>query len=597
MNGPVDLRRRLARAPGDSEAWLRLASASSLERAIASSHDLPAMLAAAGDVARGLGLAVAGRWLRRAAALAPGDAAPLVNLGALLGEAAISLRALAVDPSSWIAAYNLALAWRSSAPARACDRLRRAISRHPLVAPLRLLLLRLDTAHDRKVALARQALILAPGDADALAELAAGFLTLGEGDLAAPVYARATAANPGDLDLASTALLVLSYADAPSRAEVAAAHRSFGRRFPARPAPSRRARPSADPIRVGLVSGDYRWHATAFFLPPLLENRDRRRWQVHLYSNVGASDGATERFRALADDWTDIRVLDDDAAAARIRADGIDVLIDLNGHTRGHRLGVFARRPAPVQANWMDYPGSTGLSQIDYAITDRHHSPPGTEDDYVETVLRLPNDRFCYEPPAATDSVKSAPVAENGYVTFGCFNALYKIGPACIAAWARILSAVPDSRLRLLGATAAVPILKGRFAAHGIDPARVEVLAPAPQPVVMARYGEIDIALDSFPYSGGLTTCEALWMGVPVVTFPGERVASRHSTAHLRTVDLDGLVAADLDGYVARAIDLARDRVGLGKLRQEIRPRMASSPLVDGPAFARDFEALLARIG
>lgn len=596
MNGPADLRRHLARAPGDGEAWLRLASEASLSRAVAAAHDLAAMLAAAGDVARGLGLAVAGRWLRRAVSLAPGDSAPLVNLGALLGEAALSLRALAVDPSNWIAAYNLALAWRISAPARACDRLRRMIALHPLVAPLRLLLLRLDTAPDRKVALARQALILVPGDADALAELAAGYLTLGEGDLAAPFYARATSANPGDLDLASTALLVLSYAESPTRARVAASHRSFGRRFAQRPAPPRRARPPGDPIRVGMVSGDYRWHATAFFLPPLLENRDRGRWRAHLYANVASPDAATERFRAMADAWTDIRGLDDEAAAERVRADGIDILIDLNGHTRGHRLGLFARRPAAVQATWMDYPGPTGLAQIDYAITDRHHTPPGTEDDYVETVLRLPNDRFCYEPPASAEPVSPAPATANGYVTFSCFNALYKIGPACIAAWATILKAVPGSRLRLLGATALASSFRQRFATHGVDPVRIEVLSPAPQPVVMARYGGIDLALDSFPYSGGLTTCEALWMGVPVVTFPGERVASRHSTAHLRTVGLDDLVAVNVDGYIARAIDLARDP-GLARLRQEIRPRMAASPLVDGRTFARDFEELLARIG
>jgi protein O-GlcNAc transferase len=558
---------------------------------------MPGMLAAAGDIARLLGLpAAAGRWLRKAIALAPDAAAPLVTLGALRVEAGPALRALAIESESWIARYNLALVWRESAPARALEELRFAIARHPLVAPLRLLLLRLDTAPERKVGLARQALILAPGDADALAELAAGYLALGEGDQAAPIYGRAVAADPENFDLASTALLVLSYADGTSPGRLAMAHRAFGRRFPERPAPPRRIRPPADPIRVGMVSGDFRWHATAFFLPPLLLHRDRSRWQVRLYANVAAADGATERFRALADAWTDIHGVDDDAAERRIRADNIDVLIDLNGHTRGHRLGLFARRLAPVQATWMDYPGSTGLRQVDYAITDRHHSPPGTESDYVETILRLPHDRFCYETPAVAEPVGGPPAATNGYITFGCFNALYKIGSACVAAWSRILDAVPESRLRLLGAPAAEAIFRQRFARHGIAPERIEVMPPAPQPVVMARYGGIDLALDSFPYSGGLTTCEALWMGTPVVTFPGDRVAGRHSTAHLRTIGFDGLVAADVDAYVARAIDLSRDVAGLTALRREIRPRMAASPLVDGPGFARDFETLLASI-
>ncbi len=565
-----------------------------LARALAAAADMPAMLSAAGDVARSIGLpAAAGRWLRRAVALAPGEATPLVNLGALGPEATTSLRALAVDPDNWIARYNVALAWRGPAPAQACAQLRLAIARYPTVAPLRLLLLRLDTAPEDKVALARQALILAPGDADALAELAAGYLSRGEGDQAAPIYARAAAANPGDPDLASTALLVLSYADAVPPDRLAAAHRSFGRRFPEAPAPARRPRPPVDPIRVGLVSGDYRLHATAFFLPPLLLNRDRSMWRAHLYSNVSTPDAATTRFREMADAWTDIGSLADDEIAHRVRADGIDVLIDLNGHTRGHRLGLFALRTAPVQANWMDYPGSTGLGQIDYAITDRHHSPPGTERDYVETILRLPHDRFCYEPPATAAPVGASPAVDAGVVTFGCFNALYKIGPACVAAWSRILDAVPGSRLRLLGAPALESVFKKRFAHHGVNAARVEVMASAPQTEVMARYGGIDLALDSFPYSGGLTTCEALWMGVPVVTFPGNRVAGRHSTAHLRTVGLDDLVASDVDGYVARAIDLARDIAGLAALRREIRPRMAASPLVDGPGFARDFETLL----
>ncbi|MBL8690401.1 MAG: hypothetical protein JNL04_14950 [Rhodospirillaceae bacterium] len=599
----VTLRRRLVEVPDDGEAWLRLAPTGpgarvKLARAVASRQDGAAMLSAAGEAARLLGLREpAARWLRRAIALAPEIPASLVNMSALEGGATYPFRALAIDPANWVATYNLALAWRQLAPMRACDRLRQAIARHPLVTPLRLLLLRLDPLAERKVSLARQALILAPAESDALADLAAGFLTSGDGDRAARVYSRAVAVNPGDLELSSTALLVLSYADTPSRARIAAAHRAFGRRFPPKSAPLRRGRAPSDPIRVGLVSSDYRAHATAFFLPPLLQSRDRAVWRVHLYANVAAPDAATERFRAMADAWTDIRALDDDAAERRIHADGIDILIDLNGHTRGHRLGLFARRPAPVQANWMDYPGSTGLSQVDYAITDRHHSPPGTESDYVETVLRLPHDRFCYEPPASVQPVGPAPAGANGRITFGSFNALYKIGPACIAAWSRILAAMPDSRLCLLGAQAAAPAFRSRFAAHGIDPDRVEALPPGTQAETMARYGEIDLALDSFPYSGGLTTCEALWMGVPVVTFPGERVAGRHSTAHLRTVGLDDLVAPDVDGYVRCAVDLARDPAGLAALRREIRPRMAASPLVDGPAFARNFEALLRRIG
>ena len=259
-------------------------------------------------------------------------------------------------------------------------------------------------------------------------------------------------------------------------------------------------------------------------------------------------------------------------------------------NSRDGRLGLFARRPAAVQATWMDYPGPTGLAQIDYAITDRHHTPPGTEDDYVETVLRLPNDRFCYEPPASAEPVSPAPAIANGYVTFGCFNALYKIGPACITAWATILKAVPGSRLRLLGATALASSFRQRFATHGVDPARIEVLSPAPQPVVMARYGGIDLALDSFPYSGGLTTCEALWMGVPVVTLAGRTHVARVGASLLTHTGLAERIATSPDNYVERAIAAAHDLPRLAELRRTLREHMRASPLCDAPRFTRGLE-------
>jgi predicted O-linked N-acetylglucosamine transferase (SPINDLY family) len=387
----------------------------------------------------------------------------------------------------------------------------------------------------------------------------------------------------------------MSYAGSARPAQLVAAHRRFGRRFPDRPRLPKRPRAAGEPIRVGLVSGDFRWHSTAFLLPPLLRHRDASRWRAHLYSSGNAKDAMSDRFRAMSDGWTSIAGLDDDEALRTIRNDGIDVLIDLNGHTSGHRLSLFARRAAPVQATWLDYPGSTGLTQVDYAISDPHHSPPGSEGEYVEAVVRLPHNRFCYEPPAAPD-VAPLPAASAGRVTFGSFNSVYKISPACVAAWSRILTALPESRLRLIVAPTAVAWVRARFAEHGIGAERVELLGSAPQAEMLARYGEIDLGLDTFPYSGGLTTCEALWMGVPVVTFPGDRVAGRHTTAHLRTVGLDEMVAADLDDYVVRAVALARDLEGLAGVRQSLRARMASSPLVDGRRFASDFADLLERI-
>ncbi len=601
-------RRRLAVSPGDAEGWARLGLGQAradlpLRRAAAVAPVSPAVLALIGEVARCRGLlAPAGRWLRQAAALAPAASAGQINLAALSSDLgmlatceATSLRALALDPLSWLPRYNLAIALRTIDLDRALTHLRLGIRSHPEVVELRQLLVRLEPRPDRKVPIARQTLVLAPADPHAMAALGAGELAWGEADAALRAARRAAMLTPDEIGLASTALLSMSYAETARPSDLVAAHRAFGLRFPERARPARRSRPPADPIRVGLVSGDFRWHSTAFLLPPLLRNREPRRWRAHLYSNGAISDDMTERFRRMSDAWTEITALDDEAAERRVRADGIDILIDLNGHTNGHRLGLFARRPAPVQATWLDYPGSTGLRQVDYAITDAHHAPPGTEGDYVETVLRLPHNRFCYEPPATGD-VTDLPAAKSGRITFGCFNALYKVSPGCIRAWARILEAVPGSRLRLIGLPQAEARLRRRFVEQGIQPERMELMASVPHAALMARYGEIDLALDSFPYSGGLTTCEALWMGVPVVTCPGDRVAGRHSTAHLRTVGLGDLVAADLDGYVDRAVAMARDLAGLAALRRRLRPMMAASPLVDGPGFARAFADVLEAI-
>jgi protein O-GlcNAc transferase len=605
LTAEASSRRRLAVSPDSAEAWVDLGLVAAdaritLRRAVALAPATAAILALTGETARRRGMVrEAQRWLRQAGALAPADAATQVNLGALLSEIdaaaageAASLRALALDPADWLPCYNLAIALRIAAPERARAHLRRGIGRHPLVMELRQLLVRLETDLSRKVPSARHLLVLAPADLHGWAALGGGELIYGEADAALRAGRRAAMLAPDELGLVSSSLLNMSYAESARPRDLVAAHRAFGMTFPECPRPPKRLRPAGEPIRVGLISGDFRWHSTAFLLPPLLRNRDRRRWRAHLYSNVGTADAMTGHFREMSDGWTDIAGVGDADVVRAIGNDAIDILIDLNGHTAGHRLSVFARRAAPVQATWLDYPGSTGLRQVDYAITDIHHSPPGTEGDYVETVVRLPHNRFCYEPPAAPE-VTPLPAATSGRVTFGSFNSVYKISPGCIGAWARILAAVPGSRLRLVAPPTAAASLRSRFAVHGIGADRVELLGSVPHFELMARYGDIDLALDTFPYSGGLTTCEALWMGVPVVTFPGDRTAGRHSTAHLRTVGLDDLVAADRDGYVDRAISLARDLGTLATLRRDLRGRMAASPLIDGPAFARDFADLL----
>jgi predicted O-linked N-acetylglucosamine transferase (SPINDLY family) len=289
----------------------------------------------------------------------------------------------------------------------------------------------------------------------------------------------------------------------------------------------------------------------------------------------------------------DAAALDDAALAARVRAEDIDILVDLAGHTAGNRLLAFARKPAPVQLTWAGYVGTTGLAAIDWLIADRFHVPPELEPDHVERVLRLPDGYVSYSPPAYAPPV--APLPDE--IVFAAFHNPAKIGARAIALWARVLAAVPGSRLLLkyktMDSAANRARLAAGFAAHGIAAERLVVEGASPHDRLLARYRDCAIGLDSLPYSGGLTTLEALWMGVPVVTLPGRIFASRHSLSHLCNAGLADLAAGDEAGYVAIARDLALDRARLAALRGTLRARLAASPLLDHARFARGFEAAL----
>ena len=299
--------------------------------------------------------------------------------------------------------------------------------------------------------------------------------------------------------------------------------------------------------------------------------------------------------QAASDTWRIIAGLGHDELSRQVRADRIDILVDLAGHTARIRLPMFAQRPAPVQATWAGYVGTTGMAAIGYLISDERETPAGTDPFYVETVLRLPDGYVCYAPPDYAPAVAPLPAGRRGSVTFGCFNNLAKVGPAVLALWGRIMSALPDARLMLKTHALGDPDTAERYRAlaraAGIAPRQIVLQGASPHRELLAAYGEIDIALDPFPYSGGLTTLESLWMGVPVVTLGGDGFAARHSLSHLTTLGLPALAAAGPDGYVDIAIGLARDLPRLARLREELRARMASSPLCDGPRFTGHLEA------
>jgi predicted O-linked N-acetylglucosamine transferase (SPINDLY family) len=280
-----------------------------------------------------------------------------------------------------------------------------------------------------------------------------------------------------------------------------------------------------------------------------------------------------------------------------VRQDNIDILVDLSGHTGTNRLPVFARKPAPVQVTYLGYPNTTGLSTIDYRLTDAWADPPGkTERWHTETLIRLPHGFLCYRPPNATPAVAPPPVQANGHITFGSFNSLVKTTPAVVACWAHILQQVPDARLVIKNKSFRDPSVcaryQGLFAEHGIAPERLELVGWIDNlNNHLELYHRLDIALDPFPYNGTTTTCEALWMGVPVITLAGHTHAGRVGVSLLSRLDLTDLIAGDPDDYTQRAVRLAQDRATLARLRPRLRPRLQASSLCDGPAFARDVEA------
>ena len=351
------------------------------------------------------------------------------------------------------------------------------------------------------------------------------------------------------------------------------------------------------PLRIGYVSADFCQHTVGLFVKDVLQAHDPTQVTVFAYGAGQVKDWVTDAVRASCN-WRDISTLDDIALAALIRQDAIDVLVDLSGHTGGSRLTVFAHRPAPVQVSWLGYFATTGLACMDAVLLDDWHAPPGTEMQFIEPIVRLPGGRFCYTPvPFAPAHVAPPPCVSKGYVTFGCFNNTAKFNGGVFDLWARVLAAVPESRLILKWRTLAdeplCDAIRTAFAQRGIDPQRLALRPASFHADVLQEYADIDIALDPLPFTGGLTSCEALWMGVPVVTWPQSQVVSRQSFAFLSAIGLAEFAAQDAQDYVRIAASLSTDRVRLATLRSSMRTRMQGSPLMDVAGFTRALEATL----
>lgn len=444
----------------------------------------------------------------------------------------------------------------------------------------------------------RQALALEPRHANAWNNVGNVLKDLGDAEGALDAFRRSLALAPNRADVWSNYLFTLNVSDRASAERIAAEHRAFGQRF----APLLPPLPDAEHTRgdgrlkVGYVSADFRRHAVATFFAPLLEAHDRARVEAFCYYNGPRADDVTASIEAHAEHFVPVSGIPDRALAERIRQDGIDVLVDLSGHTADNRLPLFFLRPAPVQATWLGYLAPTGVPTIDWRITDARADPEGSLDaPGLERPWRLPRTMWCYRPYAQAPEVAPPARVAAGFVTFGCLNNPGKVSPTMLEAWAQILRAVSSSRLLLLTSPhpARVADVATGFARAGIAPDRVEQVARAPLADYLHRYARIDVALDTWPYNGGTTSCDALWMGVPVVTLATDRPFARSGASILAQLDLADLVAATPARYVAFACALAADSGRLARLRSTLRPRMAASPLTDAAAFAREFEAAL----
>lgn len=348
-------------------------------------------------------------------------------------------------------------------------------------------------------------------------------------------------------------------------------------------------------LRIGYVSGDFKRHPVGYHLLPVLANYDRNQFEVYCYATLREKDELTAKMQEYVTGWRDISTIADAEAARLIGADQIDILIDLSGHSGGHRLLLFASKPAPVQVSWLGYFNTTGVKAIDYLISDETTIALHEEQWFSEQIIRLPGSRFCYAPPDYAPLVVEPPVLENGVITFGSFNNIAKLTANVIELWSRVLLMTTNSRLIIkwatLGRKKERDRLLKRFAHHGITGDRLELRGRSPHADMLKEYGDIDIALDPFPFSGGMTSCEALWMGVPVLTLPGDKPAGRQTAAFLQAIGLSELISASPDQLIARAVELAADHDKLKSIRVGLRKRMTASTLCDGVKFTRNLEA------
>ncbi len=548
------------------------------------------------------------RFFQDAVAKHPNSAAALGGLGYALqsagqpGEAINPYRrAVELAPNDAAAHYNLATALRNlNQPRDALAVMRESLRLDPTSVPARIgaagVLLELEHV-DEAVAEARRAVELSPKSHAAIAQLAAALHSQGNLDEAIRMNRLSIEINPHDEGGHSNLIYGMLAHESCDAQSVFDEHRAWGRRHAdsLRPPNLRHDndRTADRPLRIGYVSAHFRKHAVSLFSEPMIAAHDYDGFEVTCYSDVRQPDEITNRFRGYADRWRDTAVMSDEALARRVRDDRIDILVDLAGHIGGNRLLAFARKPAPIQVSYLGYQHTTGMEAMDYRLTDDHADPPGmTDPHYTERLVRLPRSFFCYAPPDEAPPVNELPALTSGRVTFASLNQPIKIRPHTWETWARILTAIPGARLLVLarGSAEFERVARQMIARVGVDSQRVEFLRRRPRDQYLELHHEIDIALDTFPFNGHTTVCDALWMGVPSIMMEGSSYASRFGGSALHSLGFEELIGRTPEQYTQIAVGLAGKLETLAEWRRTMRDRLRGSPLLDAAGFTRNLE-------
>ena len=441
------------------------------------------------------------------------------------------------------------------------------------------------------------ALKLQPDFAEAQVTLGAVYILQGKTDAAVGAYQSVIRCAPEHVVAHSNLLMTMHYRPEYSSDDLLKAAQGWA----AQHSPSERCLPPPanlpDPqrrLRIGYVSADLHNHPVGFFIESVFAHHDSSRHETFCYYNAKVNDDLTKRLRQSVHHWRDIAGQQDEPVAWQIRQDGIDLLIDLSGHTDKNRLLMFAHKPAPVQALWIGYHATTGLPAMDYIIADRCLIPPQEERYYVEQVVRLPNAYLCFSPPDYVIEPSPLPALATGKLTFGCFNNTAKLTEAVVACWSKLLCALPEAQLFLkhkaFGDAGVRQRYQELFAQRGIAADRIRFAGHSHRAEYLAAYQEVDIGLDPFPFNGCTTMVEALWMGVPMVSLRGDRYAGHMGETILQNIGLGECVADSEEAYISKAIALASDLSHLAGMRQQLRAQLLNSPLCDGAGFTRDLE-------